>query len=177
MFLRSLTVALALAVVAIVGSGCTKAQARTPAALPVEPPPPLTTPDPPSRLKLPVPIDGPAPAATADKPSTSAPNRSKPPAPPSTATPPPVTTADPASPVIQVSADVEKSARERLSRAENDLRRVQPASLPNDAREQYLSAQRFVRMANQAIKAKNFLYAAYCADKAATLASLLVKAP
>ena len=30
-------------------------------------------------------------------------------------------------------------------------------------------------MARDAIRAKNFLYAAYCADKAATLAALLVK--
>ncbi|HVQ41848.1 MAG TPA: hypothetical protein VMS54_06570 [Vicinamibacterales bacterium] len=45
-----------------------------------------------------------------------------------------------------------------------------------DAREQYDSAKRFVRMAEDKLREKNFVYAEYCADKAATLASLLVKA-
>ena len=39
---------------------CSKVQARTPAAEPVDPPP-LATPEPPSRLKLPVSVDPPAP--------------------------------------------------------------------------------------------------------------------
>ena len=77
--------------------------------------------------------------------------------------------------MIQAGADVEKNARERLNRAEADLKLVQPRSLPADAREQYDSAERFVRMAHDAIRVKNFVYALYCADKAATLASLLVK--
>jgi len=60
--------------------------------------------------------------------------------------------------------------------AQADLKRVQKALLSADAKEQYESAERFVRMAEDALRTKNFVYAFYCADKAATLASLLVKA-
>lgn len=76
---------------------------------------------------------------------------------------------------MQAGAEVERQATERLKRAEDDLKRVQKASLPADARDQFDTAQRFVRMAQDAMRGKNFVYAFYCADKAATLASLLVK--
>ena len=66
--------------------------------------------------------------------------------------------------------------RARLKQARDDLKRVQRSLLSADAKEQYDSAERFARMADAAISAKNFVYAGYCADKAATLASLLVKA-
>jgi len=76
---------------------------------------------------------------------------------------------------MQAGVEVEQRATARLKKAEDDLKRVQKTSLPADARDQFESAERFVRMAQEAIKAKNFVYALYCADKAATLASLLVK--
>jgi len=66
-------------------------------------------------------------------------------------------------------------AKDRLSNADRDLARVPVASLGADAREQYESAKKFVRMAKDALTAKNYVYAAYCADKAATLAALLNK--
>ena len=72
-------------------------------------------------------------------------------------------------------AELETRARERLDRAEKDLARVTRSALGADARDQYDSAVRFIRMAKDAIAAKNFVYAASCADKAATLAALLVK--
>ncbi len=81
-------------------------------------------------------------------------------------------------PVLQTAtslAELEARARERLDRAEKDLALVSRGALGPDARDQYDSAARFIRMAKEAITAKNFVYAAYCADKAATLASLLVK--
>jgi len=174
---RRVNVAAALIFCAIAAPACTKVQARTPAAEPVEPPP-LATPEPPSRLKLPVSVDPPPPAgATTEKPTTST---GKPPAPPPAAgssTPPPATPPErTTSPVIQAGPFVEQKARDRLKQARDDLKRVQRSSLSADAKEQYDSAQRFVRMADDAIGAKNFVYAGYCADKAATLASLLVKA-
>jgi hypothetical protein len=176
---RSVKVAAALAFCAIAAPACSKVQARTPAAAPAEPPP-LTTPEPPSRLKLPVSVDPPpSTGSTTEKPATPA-NSGKPPAPPAagSSTPPATTTPPerPASPVIQAGAAVEQRARDRLLRAKNDLGRVQRASLSVDAREQYDSAQRFVKMAEDKLREKNFVYAEYCADKAATLASLLVKA-
>jgi hypothetical protein len=170
---RGVKVAAALILCAAAASACTKVQARTPAAEPVDPPT-LATPEPPSRLKLPVSVDPPAASgSTTEKPATPA-NRGKPPA--ATATPPPAAPPEPAtSPVIQASPSVEQKARARLKQAQDDLKKVQPASLSADAKEQYASAQRFVRMADDAIRRKNFEYAGYCADKAATLASLLVK--
>jgi hypothetical protein len=176
---RSVNVAVALLFCAVAAPACTKAQARTPAVDPIEPPP-LTTPEPPSRLKLPVSVDPPASAgSTTEKPSVPA-GRGKPPVatPPAggSTTPPPATPPEPAtSPVIQAGPDVEQKARDRLKKAQEDLKRVQRASLSADAKDQYDSAQRFARMADDALRAKNFVYAQYCADKAATLASLLVK--
>lgn len=182
MFLASRTasVAATLALCAVAASACTKVQARTPAAVPVEPPP-LTTPEPPSRLKLPVSLDPPASAgSTTEKPPAPA-SSGKPPAPTPPAagssTPPATTPPErPATPVIQAGAVIEQRARDRLLRAKTDLGRVQRASLSADAREQYDSAQRFVHLAEAKLLEKNFVYADYCADKAATLASLLVKA-
>ena len=160
---------------AFAGAGCTKVQARTPGPAPVvEAAPPLETPAPPSRLKVPVPIDAPAtPSPTNDKPGSTA-NRPKPAIPPASTTAPPATPPE-TTPVVQAPADFEQRARERLARAKADLGKVQKNSLPPDAQEQFVSANRFVRMAEEAITARHFVYASYCADKAATLASLLVK--
>lgn len=80
--------------------------------------------------------------------------------------------------MLQTSAsqlELEARTKERLERANKDLLRVSVGSLGKDAQEQYQSAKRFVRMAQDALIAKNFVAAFYCADKAATLASLLAK--
>jgi hypothetical protein len=176
---RSATLAAILLICAVAVSACSKAQARTPAAEPVEPPA-LATPEPPSRLKLPVAIvDPPASTGTTTEKPSAPPNRGKPIATPpagASSTTPAATPPEPATtPVIQAGPQVEQRARERLAQAQSDLKKVQPSSLTADAHEQYKSAQRFVRMADDAMQAKNFVYAVYCADKAATLASLLVK--
>ena len=168
-----LLVGLALAA----GSACARAQARTPAAIPV-----LDTPAPPPRLVIPVAVEPPPapPPATPERPPAAAPARPRetpprttpPPTPPVTETVPP--------PVLQTVpslAELEARAKDRLDRAEKDLARVSRASLGRDARDQYDSAARFIRMAKDAMGAKNFVYAAYCADKAAALAGLLVKMP
>ena len=179
---QRLSVAAALLFCVVAAPACTKVQARTPAPVPVADPPPLSTPEPPSRLKLPVSIDPPASTGTTtEKPAPAPGLRGRPPVTTSagtTATPPATTTPPPEpvnAPVMQAGVEVEQRARERLKKAEDDLRRVQKTSLPPDARDQFDSAERFVRMAQEAMRAKNFVYAFYCADKAATLASLLVK--
>jgi hypothetical protein len=176
---RSVNAIAALVICAVAAPACSKVQARTPAANPVDPPA-LATPEPPSRLKVPVSVDPPASAGSTTEKTSAPANRGKPPAatPPAggVSPPPPVTPPEPAtSPVIQAGPDVEQRARERLKQAQTDLKRVQRSSLSADAKEQYDSAERFVRMADEALRAKNFLYAGYCADKAATLASLLIK--
>jgi hypothetical protein len=72
-------------------------------------------------------------------------------------------------------AALEARATADLGRAERDLARVSRQTLKPDARDQYDSAARFIRMAKDALSTRNVVYAAYCADKAATLATLLVK--
>ena len=69
----------------------------------------------------------------------------------------------------------ETRAREHLKNAEANLLKVQPKSLGPAAQDQYESAQKFVRMAKEALNARNYVYAVSCAEKAATLAALLVK--
>jgi len=78
-------------------------------------------------------------------------------------------------PTVLQTNELEARAKERLERANKDLLRVSVGSLGKDAQEQFQSAKRFVRMAQDALIARNFVAAFYCADKAATLASLLAK--
>jgi hypothetical protein len=163
----------------VVSSGaCKKLQAKTPAAAP---PPVLATPDPPGRLVIAVPLDPPTPPPVSTEkpapPATGKPtgNRGAPP-PTNPPTPPPPETNPP--PVLQTGsslAELETRAKERLERAQKDLDRVVRNNLGADARDQYDAAARFIRLARQAVTDKNFVYAHYCADKAATLASQLVK--
>ena len=167
--------ALAAATATALTTACLKADAKTPA-------PPLTVPDPPSRLAIPVPVEAPATPPTTSGASTEKPATA-------TTAPPPKPTVTPTKPTSQDTApptpgqvllpgggvEVEARAKERLDRAEKDLRRVNRASLSNDAREQYDSADRFIRMARDAVTSRNFPFALSCADKAATLAALLLK--
>jgi hypothetical protein len=174
-------------------SACDKAAAKTPGPAPE----PLTVPMPPSRLVIPVSIEDPAEnaaAAAGDRAGGSAGRGSKPPTSGSGAAgsatasgagsvPPPVPpnppTSDAGGPpqVLRTAAagELETRAKERLDRAVRDLGRVSRGSLGADARDQYDSADRFIRMAKDALASRNFVFALSCADKAATLAALLVK--
>ena len=162
-------------------SACIKTQAKTPEAPPV-----LTIPAPPPRMHLPVDIELPPhvepppptepPATTPPKPnpqrSTSGSTAAQ--------TPPPVTTPPPAPeqppPVLQPSdvSQVEKEARSRLAEAQKNLSGVMLNNLRAGGRTHYYDALRFVRQAEQALAAKNFLYARVLASNAATLARLLI---
>ena len=62
-----------------------------------------------------------------------------------------------------------------LERAKRDLSRVNSASLNNDGRAQYDTARRFIQQAEEALKARNIVYAGKLADKAATMAAVLVR--
>jgi hypothetical protein len=176
-------------------SACDKAAAKTPGPAPE----PLTVPMPPTRLVIPVSIEDPAENAAAaggaggDRAGGSAGRGSKPPTSGSGAAgsttaggaggvPPPVPPNPPASDggppqVLRTAAagELETRAKERLDRAVRDLGRVSRGSLGADARDQYDSADRFIRMAKDALASRNFVFALSCADKAATLAALLVK--
>jgi len=159
-------------------AACGKVQAKAPA-----PPPALTVPEPPTRVVMPVNIDPPVPPPVTEKPAPTAATRptvgrpTPTPSPTPVATPAPPTT-DSTPLVLQTSAnlaDLEKKALERVEKAQKDLQRITRKSLGKDAQDQYDSAERFFRMASDAMKMKNFVYASFCAEKASTLAELLIK--
>ncbi len=155
-------------------SSCAKTEAKTPGPSPIA----LRVPEPPIRMTIPVPAEPPPPApVVTEKPAPSipaAPPRPRPtPTPAPTPAPPPVGAEPP--PVVQAGGELEARARERLSVAEQNLAKVQPGSLAPAEREQYDFAQRFIRETKNALAVRNFVLAAASADKAATIAVLLVK--
>jgi hypothetical protein len=56
-----------------------------------------------------------------------------------------------------------------------DLSRVSQASLNADGRTQYEAARRFVQQSEEALKARNLVYAGKLADKAAAMAAVVVR--
>lgn len=68
----------------------------------------------------------------------------------------------------------ERRIREVLGRATQALAQVNVGRLGGDARQQYESARRFVDQAGGALRAGNYMFASYLADKAEALARGLV---
>jgi hypothetical protein len=86
-------------------------------------------------------------------------------------------TSEPA-PVLQLAPTTESAAtegaiREQLTRAARDLKRVDYVGLSADAKAQYDTAKRFMVLADQAIRDRNFVFARTLADKAAVIAGVL----
>jgi uncharacterized protein (DUF885 family) len=69
--------------------------------------------------------------------------------------------------------EVERLIRASIAKANADLNRVDYRALNNDARNQYDTAKRFIRQADDAMRAKNLVFAKSVADKAAALAAQL----
>jgi hypothetical protein len=65
--------------------------------------------------------------------------------------------------------------RNLLGNAARDLSRVNAASLNGDGRAQYDQARRFIQQAEDALKVRNIVFAGKLADKAATMAAVLVR--
>ncbi len=65
--------------------------------------------------------------------------------------------------------------RDLMARAARDLARVNQASLNADGRTQFDTARRFLQQADEALKARNIVFAGKLADKAATMAAVLVR--
>jgi hypothetical protein len=65
--------------------------------------------------------------------------------------------------------------RDLIGRATRDLARVNSASLNNDGRSQYETARRFIEQAEEALRTRNIVFAGKLADKAATMAAVLVR--
>lgn len=163
-------------------SGCVRAHA---AAIPS---PPLEVPAPPPRdIEVrdveppPAPVP-PAPVPTAPEPARPAPARPRPaeaPKPePAPAAPKPVDESVKPPTTLQTTptaadAELERTIRATLARATADLQRIDARRLGAEAREQYDTASRFARQAEEAIRAKNLVFARTLADKAAALAAQL----
>jgi outer membrane biosynthesis protein TonB len=191
--LRTSWGALAIGVVALTGllSGCATSQAR----VAVEPPPPLAVPAPPPRIILPPdptpppPVEeAPAPATPPrtprPRPTTPRPDRVEPPRPAETvdvAKPPngtEATSAPAPGPTIGMqpgSGAAEGAVRQQLTRAQDDLQKVDYAALSNALKAQYDTAKRFITLGEQALKEQNLIYAGTLADKAGAIAAVLLR--
>jgi hypothetical protein len=171
--------------------GCVRAQARAKAS---PPPPPLAVPPPPPRVVEPTDAEMPAPVGLVGDQERTPPARPRattPPAPrpepkPEAARPeaaPPETakpTEEPRQPPTTLQTtptlregEVEARIRAQLNKAIADLGRVNRQTLGANAKTQYDTARGFVKQADDALKAKNLLFAGSLADKAAALAAQL----
>jgi hypothetical protein len=79
------------------------------------------------------------------------------------------------SPIPGSEAQTVSAIRELLGRAARDLSRVNAGALNGDGRYQYDTARRFLQQAEEALKARNIVFAGRLADKAATMAAILVR--
>jgi hypothetical protein len=183
-----------LCICALLMSGCTRARAKTEPDAPA-----LNMPAPPPRevevadATVPVPPPPPpaeeparrAPAAAPARPRPAPPKQEPAPAPAVAATPAPVEPPKPAeeppkppATTLQTAptgnaVEVERTIRTVLTRASADLNRIDYRALNADARTQYDTAKRFVIQAQEALRAKNLVFARNLADKAAALAAQL----
>ena len=176
--------ALIACLTASLGACAAKAQVRTEAPLP-----PLDPPAPPPRVIAtyepePEPIAAPPavePAAPVRPPARPPRPEQKPE--PAVTTPEPVeNTAPPApgpsltlTPTPGSEAQTANAIRNLLASATRDLSRVNVASLNGDGRAQYETARRFIQQAEDALKTRNVVFAGKLADKAATMAAVLVR--
>ncbi len=180
---RAVAFVCGLAVAGSLGA-CAKAQAVAPLAMPV-----LAPPEVPTRVIAEYQPDPPLPAepVTAEA-VTPAP---RPPRPPRRETPrveapadepqgPPVAVAATPPPALALqmpgaSAKADQSVRTLLAQAARDLGRVNYQALDPDGRAQYETARRFMQQADDALRARNVMFAGKLADKAATMASVLLR--
>ena len=181
----------AAAILAATGSACAKAQAKTTPEMPS-----LDVPAPPPRNVEPVlsalpplvgPIEEPArstPTGTRVAPASQQrgePARAEPPKSevPSDATKPADVPSRAQSPTILQTiptgkeGEVERSIRTQLGRAVGDLSRVDARLLSADGKANYDQARRFVSQAEEALQARNLVFAATVAEKAVELAAQL----
>jgi hypothetical protein len=167
-----------------VGACAAKAQVRTEPPLPLlDPPPP-----PPRVVASYEPEPEPIEVTPAVEPATPV----KPPARPSrpdqrpeqsNVTPEPAENAERPSPGPSLTltptpgseTQTANAIRELLKRALRDLSRVNVGTLSSDGRAQYDTARRFIQQSEDALKSRNIVFAGKLADKAATMAAVLVR--
>ena len=167
---------------ASLGACAAKAQVRTEVAVPLlDPPPP-----PPRVVAVYEPEPEPVPLAPTVEPSTPV-RAARPPSRPeqrpetATATEPVEAAVRPPGPSLTLTptpgseSQTVAAINDLLGRARRDLSRVNSASLNNDGRTQYDTARRFIQQAEDALRARNVVFAGKLADKAATMAAVLVR--
>jgi hypothetical protein len=105
------------------------------------------------------------------------PPRAEAPDPPPAVAPPPPPPSPPLTltPAPGTEAQTEASIRTLLSRAMQDLARVNASTLSIDGRTQYDTSRRFLQQAEEALRARNLVFAGKLADKAAAMAAVLVR--
>lgn len=161
-----------------------KAQVRTEAEMPL-----LDPPVPPPRVVAvytpePEPLVV-TPAVEAATPVRPPPRPSRPEQKPEPATPaieapesasrPPTTPSLTLTPTPGSESQTVVAIRDLLGHAIRDLARVNASSLSGDGRAQYETARRFISQAEDALKIRNIVFAGKLADKAATMAAVLVR--
>jgi hypothetical protein len=175
----------------LVAAGCTRAQAKVVPELP-----PLDVPAPPPRFVEAAEVEPPPPPPPPEDPAPPPPVPRRPvpavqqqrpepkPEPPRVEVPPPAElkpaeesrTAPQGTLQTQPAAreaQLEKKINDMLSRAGTNLNRIDYGGLNPDARTQYDQAKRFISQAQEALRAKNLVFAENLADKANTLAAQL----
>ena len=168
---------------ASLGACAVKAQVRSEVEVPLLDPPP-----PPPRVVAAYPEPEPltiAPTAEPVAPSRPAPRPARPEQRPEPAanttepveavartTPPPSLTL---TPTPGSEAQTVSAIQDLMLRAARDLSRVNAGALNTDGRSQYETARRFLQQAEDALKARNIVFAGRLADKAATMAAILVR--
>jgi hypothetical protein len=175
----------------LAATGCFGAQAKT-----VPEVPPLDMPAPPPRNVQVSEPDMPPPLSLPGEPARSTPSRALPaqrtetpkPAEPAkgeaalpelpksaeeTPKQPPILTTLQTTPVQQ-EGEVERRIRSLLTQASTRLNRINYQALNADARTQYDTAKRFVVQAEEALRAKNLVFATNLAEKAAELSTQLI---
>ncbi len=181
----------AAALLALAVAGCSRAHAKT-----SPPSPPLDVPSPPPRAVETTDAEAPPPVPLPQEPARNAPARPRPtppreqprpepprteppkPEPPPIEAPKPEEAPKPPPTTLQTipttaEGEVERGIRATLQRATGDLNHVDYRALNADARNQYDTAKRMMRQADDAIRAKNLVFAKNLADKAAALAAQL----
>ncbi len=181
------------ALLALAVTGCTHAHAKT-----TPQSPPLDVPAPPPRDVEPTDAEAPPPVPLPSEPARNAPTRPRQQPPreqPRPAEPPRPETPKPAQPApaeppkaeeppktpattlqtmpTNAEGEAERVIRATLQRATGDLSRVDYRALNADARNQYDTTKRIMRQAEDAVRAKNLVFAKNLADKAAALAAQL----
>jgi hypothetical protein len=146
---------------AVLATGCATARASAPAPLPL-----LTPPDAPPRVVAEYLPDPPLPAEPVAAEAVTPVARPTRPA-----------RREPALTMQNAGANAraDQSVRSLLGQASRDLERVVYQTLDADGRAQYDTARRFMQQADEALRARNVVFAGKLADKAAAMASVLVR--